>query len=221
MSHELRTPLNAIIGFSEMLMFGGLKPEKSQEYASNVADGGRRLLSTLNDILDMASLEAGKIALQENAVRLGGVVDHTISMLASDETAKRNIRCGRDDRHVCVRGDEIRLRQILGNLISNAIKFTPSAGWIDIAIERVSDGVDLVVRDNGCGIAADKIAAIMEPFGQRRSSPARTWRRTGAADRKFTDGVARRPPYDHEYGGRRNRSSCAPSRRAHHAKPAR
>lgn len=174
MSHELRTPLNAIIGFSELLMFGGLKPEKSQEYASNVANGGRLLLSTLNDILDMASLEAGKVALQENAVRLGGVVDHTISMLASDETAKRNIRCGRDNRHVCVRGDEIRLRQILGNLVSNAIKFTPSAGWIDIAIERVSDGVDLVVRDNGCGIAVDKIAAIMEPFGQAESAYART-----------------------------------------------
>jgi signal transduction histidine kinase len=174
MSHELRTPLNAIIGFSELMTVGGLKPEKSREYAVNITDGGRRLLSILNDILDVARLEAGKIALKEDRMRLGDVVEHTISTLASGEAAKRNIHCGRDNRHVCVRGDEIRLRQILANLVSNAIKFTSPGGSVDIAIERTPDGVDLVVRDNGCGVAADKIAAVMEPFGQAESAYARS-----------------------------------------------
>jgi len=175
MSHELRTPLNAIIGFSELMMFGGLKPEKSREYAVSITDGGRRLLSILNDILDMARLEAGKIALREDTVRMGDVVDHAISALASDEPAQRNIRCGRDNRHVCVHGDEIRLRQILTNLISNAIKFTSPGGSVDIAIECTPNGVDLVVRDDGSGIATDKIAAIMEPFGQAESAYARSY----------------------------------------------
>jgi signal transduction histidine kinase len=174
MSHELRTPLNAIIGFSEMIMSAHIKPEKSREYASNVAEGGRRLLSTLNDILDMARLEAGKTALQENAVRLSDVVDHAISVLAPEEVTKREIRCVRDNRHICVRGDEIRLRQVLINLVSNAIKFTSAVGWIEIAIEGVADGVDLVVRDNGSGIPAGQIAVIMEPFGQAETAYARS-----------------------------------------------
>ncbi|HLY04941.1 MAG TPA: ATP-binding protein [Rhizomicrobium sp.] len=173
MSHELRTPLNAIIGFSELMMLGGLKPEKLQAYASMVADGGRRLLAILNDILDMARLEAGKLALKEDDVRIGHVVNQTIAALASDEAAQRNIRFGNDNRQVCVRGDEIRLRQILANLLSNAVKFTSPGGSVDIAVERTSHGVDLVVRDNGRGIEADKIATIMEPFGQAESAYAR------------------------------------------------
>jgi len=175
MSHELRTPLNAIIGFSEMIIFGGTKQDASREYASNVAEAGRRLLATLNGILDMARLEAGKLELQENIVRLGDVMDHARAVLEAEEAAKRDIRWLPGNRHLCIRGDEIRLRQVLVNLVSNAIKFTsPVDGHIEITIERVGDGVDFVVRDNGSGIPAEKIALVIEPFGQAENAYARS-----------------------------------------------
>jgi len=174
MSHELRTPLNAIIGFSEMIGVAEMKTEKVREYASIITEGGRRLLGTLTDILDMARLEAGRIELQESTVRLSDMVENTLVVLASEEAAKRNIRLAPDNHDICVRADEVRLCQILTNLLSNAVKFTDYGGLIDVAIERVSDGVDLVVRDNGHGIPADKIAVIMEPFGQAESAYARS-----------------------------------------------
>ena len=172
MSHELRTPLNAIIGFSELLVGGRLKPEKSQEYAGDIAEGGRHLLAVLNSVLDMARIESGKVELQDRLVRLGDVVEHALSMLGGREAhADKDIRASDDD--VLVRGDEVRLRQAVINLVSNALKFTGEGGVIDIRIERVEDGMDLVVEDNGEGIPADKIPLIMEPFGQAESSYAR------------------------------------------------
>jgi len=105
---------------------------------------------------------------------LSDMVENTLVVLASEEAAKRNIRLAPDNHDICVRADEVRLCQILTNLLSNAVKFTDYGGLIDVAIERVSDGVDLVVRDNGHGIPADKIAVIMEPFGQAESAYARS-----------------------------------------------
>jgi signal transduction histidine kinase len=180
MSHELRTPLNAIIGFSEIIMSGGIKPEKSREYASNVAEGGRRLLSTVNDVLDMARLEAGTVLLDEDTVRLADVVDHARSALPVEEVARRQVRFDRGHRDVFVRGDHARLQQVAIMLVSNAVKFTsPETGCVDIVIEPVPDGVDLVIRDNGSGIPPDKLAVIMEPFGQAESAYARSHQGAG------------------------------------------
>ncbi|HEY3778877.1 MAG TPA: ATP-binding protein [Rhizomicrobium sp.] len=180
MSHELRTPLNAIIGFSEIIMSGNIKPEKSREYASNVAEGGRRLLSTVNDVLDMARLEAGTVSLSENTVSLADVVDHARSALPLEQVAKRQVWFDRSNRDVCVRGDQARLQQVAINLVSNAVKFTsPATGRVDIVIEPVPDGVDLAVRDNGNGIPSEKLAAIMEPFGQAESAYARSYQGAG------------------------------------------
>jgi signal transduction histidine kinase len=176
MSHELRTPLNAVIGFAELIMQGELGQEKSRDYAGNIAEGGRNLLATLNDILDMARIEAGRVTLDENVVRLHDIVDHAISVLGCDPRAsQKQVRFVGGNRDVTVRGDELRLRQVLINLVSNAVKFTSDNGAIEIAIERSPDGgVDLVVADNGFGIPADKISVILEPFGQAESSYARS-----------------------------------------------
>ncbi|MGH6889825.1 MAG: tetratricopeptide repeat-containing sensor histidine kinase [Rhizomicrobium sp.] len=180
MSHELRTPLNAIIGFSEIIMSGNIKPEKSREYASNVAEGGRRLLSTVNDVLDMARLQAGTVSLSENTVGLADVVDHACSALPVEQLAHRQVRFDRSRRDVFVRGDKARLQQVAINLVSNAVKFTSSeTGCVDIMIERAPDGVDLVIRDNGNGIPPDKLAVIMEPFGQAESAYARSYQGAG------------------------------------------
>ncbi|HEX3652180.1 MAG TPA: ATP-binding protein [Rhizomicrobium sp.] len=172
MSHELRTPLNAIIGFSELLFGGRLQPEKSREYAGDIAQGGRHLLGVLNSVLDMARIESGKVDLQDRVVRLSDVVEHALSMLGGrDAHEGKDVRTSGCD--VLVRADEVRLRQAVINLMSNALKFTGEGGVIEIRIERVEDGVDLVVEDNGEGIPADKLPVIMEPFGQVENSYAR------------------------------------------------
>jgi signal transduction histidine kinase len=174
MSHELRTPLNAIIGFSELMLSGRMKPEKLQEYARDILDGGRHLLAVLNNVLDMARIESGKVELEDRVIRLGDVVDHALLMLGG-----RNAHAGKElrisgDGSIMVHGDEVRLRQVIINLVSNAAKFTSEGDLIEIRIERVADGVDVVVQDNGEGIPADKLPVVLEPFGQADSTYARS-----------------------------------------------
>jgi signal transduction histidine kinase len=174
MSHELRTPLNAIIGFSELMLGGRVKPQKSQEYARDIAEGGHHLLGVLNNVLDMARIESGKVELVDRLVRLGDVVDQALLVLGG-----RNAYAGKElrvsgDGDILVRADEVKLRQALINLVSNAAKFTDVGGLIAIRIERTADGVDLVVQDNGEGIPADKLPVVMEPFAQVESVYART-----------------------------------------------
>jgi signal transduction histidine kinase len=174
MSHELRTPLNAIIGFSELMRSGLMKPEKTHEYAGNIAAGGHHLLAVLNNVLDMARLEAGKVELQDQLVRLGDVVNHAVAMIGGREAhAGKELRAS-GDGDVVVRGDEVRLRQALINLVFNAVKFTGERGVIEIRIENAIDGVDLVVQDDGEGIPANKLITIMEPFVQVESTYSRS-----------------------------------------------
>lgn len=175
MSHELRTPLNAIIGFSEVITAGNLKPEKSKEYASDIATGGRQLLAVLNDILDMARIGAGNVMLDISDVRLGDLVDYAAEVAGNDERmGNRQIKATGGHRYVVVRADEVRLRRVLRNLISNAVKFTRDDGLIEVEIERETDGVDLVVRDNGAGVPPEMMEKIMEPFGQAEGAYARS-----------------------------------------------
>ncbi|MGH6889882.1 MAG: ATP-binding protein [Rhizomicrobium sp.] len=174
MSHELRTPLNVIIGFSELMLFGRMKPENLQEYARDIADGGRHLLAVLNSVLDMARIESGKVELESRVVRLGSLIDQALTVLGGrDAHAGKDLRVS-GDGNILVRGDEVRLRQIIMNLVSNAAKFTGEGDLIEIRIERVADGVDIVVQDNGEGISADKLQTVMEPFGQADSTYARS-----------------------------------------------
>ncbi len=174
MSHELRTPLNAIIGFSELILTGGIKPEKAREYILDIAGGGRHLLAVLNNVLDMARLESGKVELADRVVRLGDVVNEALAVLGGHDTiAGKEIRVsGNED--ILLRVDEVRLRQVLINLVSNAVKFTDEGGLVGIRIERASNGLDLIVEDNGKGIPSDKIQFVMEPFAQAEGIYARS-----------------------------------------------
>ena len=169
MSHELRTPLNAIIGFSEVLheqMFGGLN-ERQLAYVKDVLDAGRHLLALINDVLDLAKIEAGRMELELSQVALPELLSSAISM--HRERASRagvELSLTTEPEEITVTADERRVRQIVFNLVSNAVKFTPSEGRVDISA-RAGDGhVVVAVADTGPGIASEDTQAIFEEFEQ-------------------------------------------------------
>jgi GAF domain-containing protein len=176
MSHELRTPLNAIIGFSEVLvdrMFGELN-EKQDEYLKDIYASGQHLLSLINDILDLAKIEAGRMELEAADFDLPSAIDNAL-ILVRERASRRGITLGHsvDERLGPIRGDERKVKQVLLNLLSNALKFTPEGGRIDVGAE-VRDGVaEVSVKDTGVGIAPEDQEAVFEEF-----------RQVGTADKK-------------------------------------
>src|SRR5207247_7330979 len=176
MSHELRTPLNAIIGFSEVLlerMFGYIN-EKHTEYLQDILESGRHLLSLINDILDLSKIEAGRMELELADFDLPNAIDNAL-ILVRERAGRRGITLGHsvDERLGPIRGDERKVKQVLLNLLSNALKFTPEGGRIDVGA-GVHDGVaEIAVTDTGVGIAPEDQEAVFEEF-----------RQVGAADKK-------------------------------------
>jgi signal transduction histidine kinase/tetratricopeptide (TPR) repeat protein len=170
MSHELRTPLNAIIGFSEVIsteMLGPVGTPNYKGYAGDIYASGQHLLAILNDILDMARIDAGKIELIESEFALADVVGGTLRVFGEEvRGGNKIIRFVPPNPPVTIRGDERLIRQVVMNLVSNAVKCTGDCGVIEIEILSVEDGVDVLVKDNGIGIPEDKLALVMEPFGQ-------------------------------------------------------
>ena len=170
MSHELRTPLNAIIGFSDLMQSEVLGPIGSDTYRGYVSDihfSGCHLLEIINDILDVVRHESGKMELKEDTVPVEDLIADALRLIRPQAreaqvnlnwrpaaTALPELRC-----------DRVRVRQILLNVLSNAVKFTEPGGCIDIKTE-VSSGFELIVRDNGIGIRPEDIARILTPFGQ-------------------------------------------------------
>jgi signal transduction histidine kinase len=169
MSHELRTPLNAIIGFSEVLheqMFGELN-ERQLAYVNDVLEAGQHLLSLINDVLDLAKIEAGRLDLQVSQVVIPDVLRGALSM--HSERASRGdleLNLTTEPEQITIPADERRLRQIVFNLVSNAVKFTPAGGRVDVSA-RLKDGeVEIAVADTGPGIAAGDLEAIFKEFEQ-------------------------------------------------------
>jgi signal transduction histidine kinase len=169
MSHELRTPLNAIIGFSEVLheqMFGELN-ERQLAYVNDVLEAGRHLLSLINDVLDLAKIEAGKMELELSQVTLPELLRSAISI--HSERADRagiGLSLSTEPDEITITADERRVRQIVFNLLSNAVKFTPADGRVDVSA-RLDDGkVEIAVADTGPGIAAHDLETIFEEFEQ-------------------------------------------------------
>jgi signal transduction histidine kinase len=172
MSHELRTPLNAIIGFSEVLlqrMFGELN-ERQEEYLRDVLASGQHLLALINEILDLAKIEAGRMELQTSRVGVAPLIDGSVTMIR-ERAAKHAIALAvRVDADVGeIDADERKLRQVLFNLLSNAVKFTPENGRIEVDAVRRNGEVRVSVKDNGIGIALADQARIFEKFEQAES----------------------------------------------------
>ncbi len=169
MSHELRTPLNAIIGFSEVLheqMFGELN-ERQLAYVEDVLAAGKHLLSLINDVLDLAKIEAGKMELELSEVEIPEVLSSAVSM--HSERASRGgveLSLTTEPGEITISADGRRVRQIVFNLVSNAVKFTPADGHVDVSA-RLDDGrVEIAVADTGPGIAPEELEAIFEEFKQ-------------------------------------------------------
>jgi signal transduction histidine kinase len=167
MSHELRTPLNAIIGFAEIIQS---RPSnavvKDAEYAADIEASGRHLLKLINQILDLARIEAGKMALNPVTFDLIALVDDSTQLLRTQsESSGTAIVVNRPPHPVIVHADELAVRQIVLNLVANAVKFAP-AGRVDIDVSRNGAEIELAVRDTGCGIASDCLERIFMPFEQ-------------------------------------------------------
>ncbi len=183
MSHELRTPLNAIIGFSDILvrqLFGPLGQERYAEYAKDIHDSGQHLLNLINDVLDISKIEVNKIELAEETVDVPAVIDSCLRLVRDRATAAGVlIEVKMPEKLPTLCGDDRRLKQILLNLVSNAVKFTPSGGRVEIRVDADDSGFRFVVADTGIGIAKADLETAMRPFGQIDSSLARRYEGTG------------------------------------------
>ncbi len=176
MSHELRTPLNAIIGFSEMIIketFGALNNQKYKGYLDDIHSSARHLLEIINEVLDMSKIEAGRIDLDETEIDLHELIRSVTRMMAS-RAFGNNIKLEMDlsDSVTHLNADERLLRQVLINLIANAVKFSNPGGHVLVTSERLRDGsTQIIIKDEGIGIPKEKIQQAMEPFGQISDRP--------------------------------------------------
>jgi signal transduction histidine kinase len=175
MSHELRTPLSAIIGFSEMMQREAAGPVGStryRAYARDINRSGMDLLELVNDLLDLSKIEAGKMELAEDLVDVGrSIADCTALLRDTACRAGIELEVDRGPRLPLIYADERKLKQILINLLGNAIKFTGAGGCVAIAATVAgAGGLEISVRDDGIGIEPEDIAKAMEPFGQLRSA---------------------------------------------------
>jgi PAS domain S-box-containing protein len=183
MSHELRTPLNAILGFSDVMRLGMMNEEAPahRSYAADIHSSGAHLLELINDLLDLAKIEAGKMELSEERIEVAGLVGE-VSTIMADQIA----RAGLTLAHRLDAGlpqlivDARSFRQMLFNLLSNAIKFSSDGGHVTIALARAASGaIRLSVSDTGIGIAARDLPRLMEPFAQVDNALSRRHRGTG------------------------------------------
>ncbi len=179
MSHELRTPLNAIIGFSEMIVskVHGPLDEHYVGYAVDVRDAGRRLLHLINELLDLAKIEAGRLELHCTEVPFSTLTKTCLSVTSTRANAS-GVKVEVDDQAMSpVYCDDMKMSQVLINLVDNAIKFSSKGSTVTIRASHTSDGwFEVRVIDNGCGISADELVNVMEPFGQIEQ------RRTGVSN---------------------------------------
>ncbi|HSE01701.1 MAG TPA: GAF domain-containing protein, partial [Burkholderiales bacterium] len=193
MSHELRTPLNAIIGFSDVLlerMFGEMNA-KQENYIGNIQASGKHLLSLINDILDLAKIEAGRMELDVTRVHIPSALQNAI-VLIRERAQRQNIAlsCNVDPEIADIPADERKFKQIMLNLLSNAVKFTPEGGRVDVDARLLDGHLEVSVKDTGAGIAKQDQQAVFEEFRQVGLQYSRKQEGTGlglALTRRFVE----------------------------------
>jgi signal transduction histidine kinase len=170
MSHELRTPLNAINGFSEIIRDQALGTERQatyREYAGHIHDAGQLLLSLINDVLDLAKIEAGRMQLRLEPVDPAATAAATVDLMRAQAGAKAiALALELEPRLGALHADARALRQILINLLSNAVKFTLPGGRVCLKVARAADGIEISVSDTGVGMTAEEMEVAMQEFGQ-------------------------------------------------------
>lgn len=178
MSHELRTPLNAVIGFAEVIslqMLGRIENPKYSNYAEHILKSARHLLGILDDILELAKADAGAMRLNEDVVPMDETVD-TVMQSVKQQAGERGVRLQAKavDPETDLRADPRLIRQLLTNLLTNAIKFSSEGGRVTLKAGQADDGsYEIVVADKGIGIASEDLERIFEPFTQVESAFAR------------------------------------------------
>jgi signal transduction histidine kinase len=180
MSHELRTPLNSVLGFSELLASNTQLPDKLRRWAGNIQSSGKQLLALINDLLDLAKIEAGKMEVNVETVSLTDLVDGLLAMYRP-QAEKKNIelRAAVEPLMPAAQQDAGKLRQILTNLVTNAIKFTPEGGRVVVRAEANGGDLILTVTDTGVGIAPEDQEVVFEKFRQAASPMTREHEGTG------------------------------------------
>jgi PAS domain S-box-containing protein len=171
MSHELRTPLTAIIGYTEILLYEYFGPvnDRQRQQLDIVLECSRHLLDLINDILDISKIESGKTELELGRVRIGELLAHTLLLLkesASGQKISIDTRVPRELASLEVTADERRIKQVLFNLLSNALKFTPMGGRIDVGMSTQNGALAVSVSDTGIGIPPGELDRIFEAFYQ-------------------------------------------------------
>jgi signal transduction histidine kinase len=180
MSHELRTPLNSILGFSEVLGSGDSLSEKQQRWVGNIRTSGQRLLNLINDILDLAKIEAGKMQVRVEDFNLQAVCEGLLNMFRPLAEKKNiDLRAQFDPALPTLRQDLTKLQQILQNLLSNAVKFTPEGGRVLLTAEPDGRHVVLTVSDTGVGIAPEEQELVFQKFRQSGNPLTREHAGTG------------------------------------------
>ncbi|KJU78437.1 histidine kinase [Ectopseudomonas oleovorans] len=178
MSHEIRTPLNGLLGMLALALDGPLSAEQRQQLGI-AHDSGKVLVELLNDILDLSKFEAGQLELEEIPFDLGALAEETASLLSQNAASAVELTCLIDPAlPPQVLGDPTRVRQIVSNLLSNALKFT-RFGRVDLIVACCKDGISIRVRDTGIGIAEDAQARIFQPFAQAEVGITREYGGTG------------------------------------------
>jgi two-component system cell cycle sensor histidine kinase PleC len=170
MSHELRTPLNAILGFAELIERAAVGPEVSDQYrayAKDIRESGAHLLSLINDMLDIAKIEAGKMDIERQSIEARSAIDVAVRLVKPRADAKKQTISITVDPGLTVFADGRAFKQVLLNLLSNAVKFSPERGSIAIRCTRIAGGtVAVSVADSGPGIPQDKIKELFRPFSR-------------------------------------------------------
>ena len=173
MSHELRTPLNSILGFSDVLQMdvsGSLPIEKRVEYAGDIHESGRHLLSLINDVLDISAIEVGKHKINMTKFDLNTVIKACLKSFTKGTTANNvSINLEAPDTPLTMVAGERATAQIILNLLSNAVKFSLNNSSIDLTISVSSEFVKITVTDHGIGISEDRLENITEPFSRASS----------------------------------------------------
>jgi signal transduction histidine kinase len=193
MSHELRTPLNSILGFVDIIRDGMAGPttDSQREYLGDVMDSSRHLLSLINDILDLSKVEAGHTELELSSFAVADLVEHSL-VLFKEKAMKHGITLAVDlaDDIGEIRADERKIKQVLVNLLANAMKFTQDGGRVAVTAARDDDGIRITVQDTGIGIAQKDLPKLFQPFQQLETALAKKYPGTGlglSLCRKFVE----------------------------------